>query len=60
MESKIWFGPEFWALRLFFRSILGGSWVVIRGLISPLIRVISVATLLITRLITTYEPPSRS
>ena len=29
-------------------SILGGSWVVISGVISPLIRVISIVTLLIT------------
>ena len=40
-------------------SLLGGSWVVISGVISPLIRVISIATLVITPLITTHEPPSR-
>ena len=33
-------------------TLLGGSWVVISGVISPL-------TLLITRLITTHEPPSK-
>ena len=38
---------------------LGVSWVVISGVISPLIRVISIVTLLITPLITTREPPSR-
>ena len=37
---------------------LGGSWAVIRGVVSPLIRVISVITLLITLLIATHEPPS--
>ena len=39
--------------------ILGGSWVVISGVISPLLWVISIVTLLITLLITTHEPPSR-
>ena len=34
--------------------VLGGSWVVISGAISPLIWVISIVTLLIT----THEPPS--
>ena len=38
--------------------MLGGSWVVISGVISPLIRVLSIVTLLITPLITTHEPPS--
>ena len=38
--------------------ILGGSWVVISGVISPLIWVISIVTLLIILLITTHEPPS--
>ena len=41
-----------------YRALLGGSWVVISGLISPLIWVISIVTLLITPLITTHEPPS--
>ena len=36
-------------------KVLGGSWVVINGVISPLIWVISIVTLLIT----THEPPSR-
>ena len=40
-------------------TILGGSWVVISGVISPLIWVIIIVTLLITPLITTHEPPSR-
>ena len=39
-------------------GVLGGSWVVISGVISPLIWVISLATLLITPFITTHEPPS--
>ena len=34
--------------------ILGGSWVVICGVISPLIWVITIVTLLMT----THEPPS--
>ena len=38
--------------------ILGGSWVVISGVISPLKGVISIVTLLITLLLTTHEPPS--
>ena len=41
-------------------SLLGGSWVVISGVISPLIWVISIVTLRIALLITTHEPPSRS
>ena len=40
-------------------AVLGGSWVVINGVISPLIWVITIVTLLIiTPLITTHEPPS--
>ena len=39
---------------------LGGPWVVIIGVINPLIRVISKVTLLITPLITTHESPSRA
>ena len=39
-------------------SLLGGSWVVISRVISPLIWVISIVTLLITLLIATHEPPS--
>ena len=38
--------------------VLGGSWVVISGVISPLIWVINTVTLLMTPLITTHEPPS--
>ena len=37
---------------------LGGSWVGISGVISPLICVITRVTLLITPHITTHEPPS--
>ena len=40
-------------------GVLGGSWVVISRVISPLIWVISTVTLLISPLITTHEPPSR-
>ena len=39
-------------------TLLGGSWVVISGVISPLIRVITVDTLRISPVITTYEHPS--
>ena len=38
--------------------LLGGSWLVISRVISPLIGVITIVTLLITPLITTHEPPS--
>ena len=41
-------------------GLLGGSWVVISGVLSRLIWVITIATLLITPLITTHEPPSRA
>ena len=40
------------------KLLLRGSWVVINGGISPLIWVITIATLLITPLITTHEPRS--
>ena len=40
-------------------GLLGGSGVVISGVINPLIWVISIVALLITLLITTHEPPSR-
>ena len=39
-------------------GILGGSWVVISRVLSPLIWVITTVTLLITPLITTHEPPT--
>ena len=39
-------------------SILGGSWVVIIGVVRPPIWVITKVILLITLLITTHEPPS--
>ena len=38
--------------------LLGGSWVVISGVLSPLIWVIIIVTLLITPLITAHEAPS--
>ena len=37
-------------------AVLGGSWVVINGVISPLIWVITIVILLITLLIPTHEP----
>ena len=40
------------------KELLGGSWVVINGVISPLIGVIVIVMLLITPLIITHEPPS--
>ena len=48
-------GVAVWSQSL---GLLGGSWVVISGVISPLIWVITIVTLLITPLITTHEPPS--
>ena len=39
--------------------LLGGSWVVISGVVSLLIWVITIVALLLTPLITTHEPPSR-
>ena len=39
------------------RPLLGGSWVVTSGVISPLISVMTIVTLLITPLVTTHEPP---
>ena len=39
-------------------TALGGSWVVISGVVNPLIWVITIVTLLVTPLITTHEPPS--
>ena len=42
-----------------FACLLGGSWVVISGVISELIWVVSIVTLLITPLFTTHEPPSK-
>ena len=40
--------------------LLGGSWVVIFGVISPLIWVTTMVTLLIAPLLTAHEPPSRA
>ena len=40
-------------------GLLGGSWVVKNGNTSPLKWVTGMATLLITPLITTREPPSK-
>ena len=41
-------------------TVLECSWVVISGVISTLIWVISIVTLLLTPFITTHEPPSRA
>ena len=41
-----------------YEGLLGGSWLVIGGVISPLMWLISIVTLLITLLITAHEPPS--
>ena len=49
-----------WGGGLPLRDLLGGSWVVISGVTSPLIWVVTIVTLLITLLITTHEPPSRA
>ena len=38
--------------------LLGGSWVVISRVTSPLIWIVTTVTLLVTPLITTHEPPS--
>ena len=43
-----------------FLQLLGGLWLVISGITSRLIWVISIVTLLITPLIPTPEAPSRS
>ena len=45
------------SMLVLWQRILGGSWVVISGVISPLVWVISIVTLLINPLITTHEPP---
>ena len=53
---------QFWCMMLtswHADVLLGASWVVISGVISPLIWVISIVTLLITPFIATREPPSR-
>ena len=47
-------------LPLILRTVLGGSWVFIRGVLSPRIWVISIVTLRITLLMPTREPPSRA
>ena len=39
--------------------LLGGSWVFINSIISPLRSVLIMVTLLITPLVSTHEPPSR-
>ena len=45
--------------RHLYEGLLGGSWVAMSGVISPLRWVITIVTLLITPLIATHEPPSR-
>ena len=39
--------------------VVGGSWVVISGVASPSVRIITIVILLITLLITNHEPPSK-
>ena len=50
--------PGAWSCRQSL-GLLGGSWVVISGVICPLRRLISIVILLITLIITTHEPPRR-
>ena len=45
------FGVQGWAGSAAAERVLGGSWVVISGVISPLIKVISIVTLLISPLV---------
>ena len=66
MGSAGWHGTHLDSFGEILRVLLGGSWVVISGVltpliwaISPLIWVISIITLLITPLITSHEPLSR-
>ena len=55
-------GPQVWRAQRKWASTkqrtLGGSWVGISGVISPLIWVITIVTFLITPLMTPHEPPS--
>ena len=50
-------GLEFGAVS---HTVLGGSWVVISGVISSLLWVLTMVTLLITPPTTAHEPPSNS
>ena len=52
MDSRVW-------VFLLFCGLLGGSWVVISGVISRVTIIITPIRGLITLLITTHEPPSR-
>ena len=45
-----------WSLRKPWVSLLGGSWVVISGVLSPLSQVISIVSRLLTLPTTTHEP----
>ena len=49
-----------YAFFIWWLKVLGSSWVVISGVLSPLLWAISTVTLLITLLITAHEPPSRA
>ena len=53
------FKPKLRTSCIFLLTLLGGSWVVINGVISHLIWVITIVTLLITPLLTTPETPSK-
>ena len=55
-------GNYFWSLWVdpqLNQPLLGGSWAVISGVVSPLIWVIIIVTLLRALLVTTHEPPCR-
>ena len=41
-----------------YEGLLGGSWLVIGGVISPLMWLISIVTLVMSLLVTSHEPPS--
>ena len=63
MSGAIARGPQpasRYEANLAFKTLLGGSCVVISRVISPVIWVTILFVLLITPLITTHEPPSRS
>ena len=57
---RVWEGSLRVPAASLLKSSLGGSWVVISGVISPLIWNITRVTRLITPLIATHEPPSKA
>ena len=56
--NRLLLGSKKWNPNLESRELLGGSGVVISGVTSPLIWIVSIVTTLITLLISTHEPPS--